>query len=495
MARRANPICDTDTLHKLVLEMGNALAPLSRLEGEIVATGIPPTVKVRWSTYVPGRPNVADVFYAQRTTLWSVYTTVANGKYVPGATAPGAASTFQAILQNYEVPARLRAKLEAASRFYSGGKQAATVKNLLDISKRMREFHAAAEEALAKGTPHGACVLDPGSAHKVRELHAGPFRLVNTGGFDAHTMQTVQRVVEEAADRLASHRLGGVLYGDVNVSNSLSGRRVLAFYKVTYDEMFVRADIKKQEEKGFVRTALHELGHRYEAKFLKKADIDDLYQRISREERFGIRNGRVRLPWSSASMERRHAFEQTAPKPGEEITVGRRRYEVTSVTGYGVNVLNKGTGRLGSFKAEDYLALKNVLVPVNEGFVTKYAKKSPSENFAEMFALYCMDELSPDHAHMMDEIMKERTAPVAKKKAPPKREAPRAPIGTLPPAPKGGPKLPPFPTGSVDVVAERKAMAAALRSTLGKEGAFAYVLQQTQQFPDDATWVDVLAFL
>lgn len=275
-----------------------------------------------------------------------------------------------------------------------------------------------------------------------------------------------------------------MLYGDVNVSNSLSGRRVLAFYKVTYDEMFVRADIKKQEEKEFVRTALHELGHRYEAKFLKKADVAALYQRIKHEERFG-----------SASMERRHAFEKVAPKPGEEITLGRRRFEVTGVTAYGVNVRNKGTGRSASLPAESYLAIKNVYVPVNEGFVTKYAKKSPSENFAEMFALYCTDELSPDHAHMMDEIMKERTAPVAKKKAPPKREAPRAPIGTLPPAPKGGPKLPPFPTGSVDVVAERKAMAAALRSTLGKEGAFAYVLQQTQQFPDDATWVDVLAFL
>jgi hypothetical protein len=165
----------------------------------------------------------------------------------------------------------------------------------------------------------------------------------------------------------------------------------LAFYLIGNDELFIRANVKADIDT--VRTVIHELGHRYEMKDMasKKRDIDHLYYILSNQERddFG-------------------GMEKYAPKPGEKMTTKKGETYVVMGTelysrgGPKVHLMLESDRKSGAtISLEGWIATTQGMDKIRDlegkpdykGFVTNYAKKNASENFAEMFSFYCLGKL------------------------------------------------------------------------------------------------------
>jgi len=153
--------------------------------------------------------------------------------------------------------------------------------HVLAYAKLLKEFRqqvAIAYEAIQKGKTHAA----EGATTK---LNAGPFKVVNTGGFSDEAMEEAAKAVMKAAQLLSGIGLSRICYGDVLVSNTLTSRsNVMAFYLIGKDEMFVRANVRADAD--IVRFICHELAHRLEHKFLKAKghEIAGLYRTLATKD-------------------------------------------------------------------------------------------------------------------------------------------------------------------------------------------------------------------
>ena len=315
---------------------------------------------------------------------------------------------FLAILQKYALPPALRKKVELAARVYS--KSRVVVKRKLpgqdfeyigDFEKLIQvlRLHVdVAKDALRQGKEHGT------GDDAATKINVGPLTLVNTGGFPEKVMSTVTDVMTKSVKLLQQSGFAKVLYGDVLVTNSImNNSRVLAFYLPSKDEMFIRANVKASVDT--VRTVLHEFGHRFEEKVLKdKQGIARLYRLIDGQE-----DNRSRAVRDSMK----------APPVGETIVIKGDLYQVKGVTwarGEQRVVLQDPTNPKGSaaISLAGYLSYKGQAPDLSrnfdddpnfEGFVTNYAKTKPSENFAEMFAFYCLGRLPVRQSVAFEELV------------------------------------------------------------------------------------------
>jgi hypothetical protein len=290
----------------------------------------------------------------------------------------GLRSFFQGLLTQYEMTAKDRKVIEQAARDvdrrYSTRirfQSAAHVNgSYLTRLKRFRKFLAVAKAVVAKGKPMSAAVCPV----------VGGFKLVNAGGFPPNVMQVVQRVVQRATDLLNKVGLESVIYGDINVVGTLRKGKVLAHYDLPHDAVFVRANLRGREGPA-VNTILHELGHRLENMMSDRYAIVRLHSDIEDED--------------EETTERAVADKSLWPKPG--FTFGDLgKWEVTSVEQRGrgeprVRVRNRFDARTGYYPMNKFLKATGKL---HSTFVTPYASTSPSENFAEMVAAWCADELN-----------------------------------------------------------------------------------------------------
>ena len=300
---------------------------------------------------------------------------------------------FLSLIQTLTLPPAVRKKVEMASRAYLKPPTKPRLKEhgwkrdleYFDVYDRfMAAFKAdlaTAKLALVKGTPH---VEEGAGATKVR---VGSFVLVNTGGFSEKAMAEVAEVVQKAETLIKSSDLGKVCYGEIQVTNTLSKADVEAFYLIANDELFIRANVKSGHDT--VRTVIHELGHRFEHKFLKgrNRDIEKLYQLLDGQEYEHAKKMRDEKPKLGEIW--------VSPK-GEEYSVSRIE---AGRAGLKVIMQAKNDPKMqASISLEGFLAARggarNVDAPSYKGFVTQYAKSGgPAENFAEMFAFYCMSRL------------------------------------------------------------------------------------------------------
>lgn len=304
---------------------------------------------------------------------------------------------FLSILQKFQLGPQLRKSIEAAAKYHSASrrKQPSDEQALGQYIKTLatvRGQAAAARQAIQEGVPHG----QEGTQEVLR---AGSFRVVNTGGFDDQTMQEVVAVVETAEKLLRAKGLDRVCYGDVLVSRTLSKPTTLAFYLVSKDEMFVRANLRGKQHDA-VKTVCHELGHRLHFKFLRSRDqeLRDMYRQIH-----GKTNKSVRV---------REILEANPIVPGDTI-VGTKNtlYEVTG-TGYGsgevqVKLQQKSDPtQKAHVGLESYLQIKGLLQHSDlSSHVTPYAAKNYEENFAEMVAFWCLNKLPEDQVGMLEQLV------------------------------------------------------------------------------------------
>jgi hypothetical protein len=309
---------------------------------------------------------------------------------------------FLGILQQYDLPPKIRKVIEAAAKYHGTRrktpKQDVSIEAYTKMMSTLRGQLAAAKEAIAQGKPRGQAQTDAAPD----ELRAGPFRVVNTGGFDDKTMVEAQAVVEKANQLLQAKGLGRICYGDVLVSRTLTKQNVLAFYLVEKDELFVRANLRGKQHDA-VRTICHELGHRLHFKFLKSKDrdIQSIYAKIARK-----------TSWVDKKDKIQEVLKDHPILPGDTL-VGKanRIYEVVG-TGYGRGGLQVELRRKDdpSQKAhiglEGYLMTKGLLTTQDlSSFVTGYAAKDHEENFAEMIAYWCQDKLPEDQVEMLKTVL------------------------------------------------------------------------------------------
>jgi hypothetical protein len=307
------------------------------------------------------------------------------------------ANLFVAVLQSYEMPAAKRKALEAVARRASQRRSRITRGKEIDTYlKALYEYARAAqaiEEVLAIG--------------KIRRggPKSGSFTLVNMGGFSDAVMSDVVARVSEASALLAAKGLERVLYGDIHVTNTIHrSARVLAFYRLEDDSLFVRANVKRDDHEQAVDTIVHELAHRLHYKFL-------------REERKKPGEVFEALVWQPHSEADREIFDvyrriktqdvnekygTTLPKVGSTISDGKAEYTVTGIRGRRILIRFMHQGHM----VDGFISLKNYLaVAGKSAFVSRYASTKPEENFAEMVVAYCRNRLPKDQVAMLKGIL------------------------------------------------------------------------------------------
>lgn len=293
---------------------------------------------------------------------------------------------FRAILQNHVLAPALRKKIEAAARMYygqskltfrgSGVKVAlAYIETYLKFLKTFTAHAQLAHQALAQAQTH----VEHGEA--ATRVRVGPFTLVNAGGFPVEVVKTAAALLHKAVELTHRGKVGEVCYGDVPITNKIGSTKHAAFYAVGSDELFVRGDLRQNLDTE--ETLLHELGHRYEHRFLKGGHrtAEGIYLGIKDHE-----------------GDRKRDLTMSIPKVGDPMTVRGQKFTVNSI-----KAVPGGNYRI-ILQAENGLTYsvlwtppgtskRDVADPKFRGFVTNYAKTSPAENFAEMFAHYCMGKL------------------------------------------------------------------------------------------------------
>jgi hypothetical protein len=356
-----------------------------------------PEMKDAWAVIQqadPNNPNFAPASRFYSSNKFDFFYKVKNG-YVQFYNV--AFELWLAFLQQYELTPVLRKRVEAASKFYSRrsvqkpafGKEVEVYEKYLATYRDQLEL---AKTILAQAKTRGQGGTDAGSPAK----KAGPFTIVNTGGFPDETIEEAAKVVETAAELLHRKGLSKVCYGEILLANTLSKANVLAFYLVGNDEMFVRANLKGKQHDA-VRTVVHELAHRLHFKFLKSKDRDirSIYFKLGMKEK-----DRQRAIINNPALR---------PQPGEKLVSKGKTYEVANVVYDTVHLHQEGDPKAkATVPLVAWLEMKGVDTSTHGAstFVTTYAKKNHEENFAEMVAFWCLNKLPEDQAVMLEEVLK-----------------------------------------------------------------------------------------
>jgi hypothetical protein len=311
---------------------------------------------------------------------------------------------FLSIIQSLTLPPALRKKVEMASRAYLKPSKP-RLKELGNA--RYLEMLALYEKFMATIRGHLSVArqaIDQGKDHAegTTKVKVGDFTLVNTGGFSEQVMQEIGDVTQKCQALLQTANLAKVCYGDILVTNTLSKGKILAFYLLASDELFIRANVKAHIDT--VQTVLHELGHRYEHKFLsgKKREIQQLFYVLKGQE----------------DRRKFDDMKDRKPQAGEELQARGKTYRVRQ-TVYGRNgfkvildIVGGPPGATAEVSLEAYLKLQSGTTrgidtdPNYKGFVTNYASTNPSENFAEMFSYYCMKKLPVGQVELFEAIVR-----------------------------------------------------------------------------------------
>lgn len=299
-----------------------------------------------------------------------------------------------AVIQQLALPPKSRKAIEAASKFWSKSTRRVNTKSLGYTEEYEMAFVERYFEDLELYQKYDKLfkhVLSEGKAHTsegegATSLRAGPFLVVNTGGFDAESMAQKVKLVEECTDLLHKIGLGKVCYGNVLITNRLtSDAYTQAFYLIASDELFIRGDTKVTM--SGVQAVCHELAHRYHHKFLgaSNRDVRALYAKIKSQQ------AGVDLPTPNIG--------EVIKWKGEDLTVvsidrqhGQIRMKIPEEPKYTFSLAISAYAHSKGFQASK--------------FVTPYAEKGgPSENFAEMVAFYAMGKLPPDQVEILKPLL------------------------------------------------------------------------------------------
>lgn len=312
---------------------------------------------------------------------------------------PDAYHFCYAVIQQLVLPQGLRRSIEAAAKFWDKSARrfrpkakysqpeefrAEYVDRYLEDLELFRKYEKLFERALAEGKAHSH------EGEGATTIQAGPFKVVNTGGFPTALMVEKAKLVAHCADLMSHIGLGKICYGDVLITNRISAQsHTQAFYHIASDEMFVRADGKVTMDG--VHAVCHELAHRYHYKVLGKSnqEVNKLYNTL-------------KLAQESLPME--------APQKGETLTWKGESYVVDGIDWerrrIKMKLPSEPDPRVSFFLPLSAYTQSKGSPPSGLKFVTGYAEKGgPGENFAEMVAFYAMGKLPSEQVELLKPLL------------------------------------------------------------------------------------------
>jgi hypothetical protein len=319
-----------------------------------------------------------------------------------------AGNFFLGILRSFRLTPVERKEIESAARFF--GTRSKNVKlpavDWMPVYNRyfdkLEEFYRLAQRIIARGE---ACTSE-------QFCTARCFRLVNTGGFPEATMQAVQKVVDRAAQLLDERGFDRLCYGDVNVTQTvMRNARVLAFYTIGDDRMYVRANLKGVEGAA-LHTILHELGHRLDHRIVtaqgrSNAACEPVFSLFGRYRR----DARDREPVVGGVW----------PVVGDPYEYKGEKFRVKKVElgrgGGGGSVTicleDDPRGCLRTSIDSWRLSHGGVAADKKGPFPSEYAMTDVAEFFAEMFAGSMLDTLTPAQREDFEPILASFREPVS----------------------------------------------------------------------------------
>lgn len=334
---------------------------------------------------------------------------------------------FVAILQQRTLPKALMKKMEQASRFW--GKEKLSPKAFrnpmvayLMLVPEMRQQSKAIHEVLDLPV---ACVT---------RVEAGPFTIVNSGCYPEADVEKVAGILRTCAELMASHGLGAANYGDVVLSNRLLRPTIGAFYLGDSDELFIRYDEAmkaardKKRAQDLEHTICHELGHRVEAKLLSndgRRIVRALYEQLRLRRKFSldvVRRGDVggesfsvtdkrgltaHGPWTAVGMAgaNRVKIRPSRLTVESKVLSEAEKEQVVRMLGATVTYTIPVQRWFQEFLKQP---------PPKGAFVTAYAAKSPSENFAEMVALHVLGRLDKEQEAQLQPVLRTIVLPLVR---------------------------------------------------------------------------------
>lgn len=210
-------------------------------------------------------------------------------------------------------------------------------------------------------------------------------------------LEDVVKLVQSCAVKIQRSRIPRVkdiLYGEVLITPSLTSRRNLAFYRRQQDTVWVRP--KTKWGPASEKTLIHELGHRYWAKFLTTG-VKREWKKWDASLRFRVRHGgRENFRYPEVGDEIPFSVQgHIGPPIVQRIdfdTRRRTRKFYISEKGY-----ITGDQIKSYYKSE----VGDVTFP------TEYAYRTndPEEHFCEAFALRVLDELEEPHLSKFKKII------------------------------------------------------------------------------------------
>lgn len=311
---------------------------------------------------------------------------------------PEARALFVGMLKEYELAPADRRQVEKAIRFWSREKQpTAKFATGGDMFSRQEAWIGIFENELAQLREQaelaGRLIRQPKAQGENAKMTAGPFRLVNSGGFTPAIMGGVADAVGRAAGQMQAKGLGAGCYGDVYVVGRLSKANVVAQYEPATDALFVRASGRKDFE--YVRNLIHEIAHRLVTKFLDYDGESAMLQAYRTAER------------ASEDVE--------LPNIGDVLKEKNREFSVTKVSATRIWLREKGNETQVSYVTPEgwmrALHIMNATVPAH-GFVTRYAATDPEENFCELMSLWCQDKLPATQEQVLALIVDHLELPI-----------------------------------------------------------------------------------
>jgi len=267
------------------------------------------------------------------------------------------------------------------------------VMNLTTYSKKLRTLEIASE-----------------AGDEERMITVPGWKVVPMPGLTKTQVEGALEALEQATIKIKA-KFPQVIYGDVYLSTHLQ-RGVAAWYEFSGDKFYL--DVNSKKRFSYVYTICHELGHRYDHKFLTNKELRQRFWDLSTRKVFetfifdhNLREKvclevleaiRAKKEGKGAQMLSREAYAWVTARytPGSQVMTLSTKYLADALDDNGF--------------VKELMGTKDFKVPTDKLLhgpiaVTPYGGTKPVENFAEAFAHYVLDmDLAPEFVEIFDAL-------------------------------------------------------------------------------------------
>lgn len=257
-------------------------------------------------------------------------------------------------------------------------------------------------------------ILKQEKTKETKAIMVGGMAVYNGGGYPQEIVERILKVLKEVQSKVSSHGFATIAKGDVIITKDIIKGDALAFYSSVEDKVFVQGSALSGKDTKLQGIILHELGHRYHTyKPASLKAINNLYERCKgswddyeEEPAWKALCSKMAPAKDSVFVVNDVTYTVLDPTPVMSLFVDKQKRLSLRV----VIKPKRGKERTGLVSYFDYLDAEHGINPVDigintRGFVTSYARTSPTENFAEMFAFYCADRLQEKNKLLFEQCI------------------------------------------------------------------------------------------